>query len=76
MRDISVAIDTHQLGFLDVKFVSDSHVMGLLHLLLSHLPVTKKAIVIYSFISKKITGKKLTDFRMTIHTGDPCRMDR
>jgi hypothetical protein len=75
MRDISMAINTHQLGFLDVKFMSNFHMMGFFHLLLSHIPVTKKAIVIYSFIGEKITGEQLTGPRMTIHTRDTGRMD-
>jgi len=75
MRDISMAINTHQLGFLDVKFMSNFHMMGFFHLLLSHIPVTKKAIVIYSFISEKITGEQLTESRMTIRTDNTRRMN-
>jgi branched-subunit amino acid transport protein len=76
MRDISMAIDTHQLRFLDVKLVGNFHMVGCFYSLLSYVPVTKKAIVIDSLISEKITWEQLTWLCVAIHTNDTGRMDR
>jgi hypothetical protein len=57
MLDISVTINTHQLGLFSVKLMVNFHMVGCFHPFLSHVPVAKKAIVIHLFISEKITGE-------------------
>jgi hypothetical protein len=57
MGDISVAINAFQLRFFDMKFVGNFHMMSFFLLLLSHMPVTYEAVIIHSFISKKIAWK-------------------
>jgi hypothetical protein len=71
-----MTINAHQFRFFDMKLVCNFHVMGFLHLLLSHMPVTNKAIVIHSFISEKITGEQLAGPRVAIHTSDTGRVNR
>jgi hypothetical protein len=70
-----VTIDALQLRFLDVDLMGNLHVMSFFLLLLSHMPVTTKAIVIHLFIGVKISGKQFSWSRMTIHAGNADRMN-
>jgi hypothetical protein len=75
MGDISVAIDTHQLRFFYMELMGNFHMVGLFHLFPGYMLMTAKAIVIHFFIGKKIAGKQLAGFGMTIHTGHTGRMN-
>jgi hypothetical protein len=58
-----------------MEFVGNLHVMGFGHFVFGDPWVTTKAVIIDPFIGVKKPWKPLTRFGMTIHTGDPLRMN-
>jgi hypothetical protein len=58
-----------------MKLMSNLHMVGFFYLLPCHLFVAGEAVVIHLLIGEKIPGKQLTDFRMTVHTGDTFWME-
>ena len=58
-----------------MELVGNLHVMGFFHLARSDRFMTAQAILIDAYIRIKETGKELTAFRMTIHTGYPFGMN-
>jgi hypothetical protein len=58
-----------------MKLMGNFHVVSLLHLLFCHMPVATQTTLVNPFISKKISGKQLPGFGMTMNTGNVVRME-